>query len=134
MKGLPKGQREVRGFQHAEPLPASHWPLCVALFFFFLPPATPAVSYSVAIDTTTANHISTTRFVSDCTMGPLFCGITLREESIAGNHGISNWRTSWVTGLRTIWGFPRLDREVRERVYNPDLCCIFCFRSAFPVI
>lgn len=49
-------------------------------FFFFLPPAIPAVLYSVAIDTTTANHISTTRFVSDCTMGPLFCGITLREE------------------------------------------------------
>lgn len=36
-------------------------------------PAISVLSDSVAIDTILANHISTTRFVSDFTMNPLVC-------------------------------------------------------------
>lgn len=42
----------------------------------FISPAIPAVSDSVAIDTSIANHISTTRFVSDSTMSLLVCFLT----------------------------------------------------------
>lgn len=42
----------------------------------FIGPAISVVSDSVAIDTTTANHISTTRFVSDSTMNLLVCFLT----------------------------------------------------------
>lgn len=68
----------------------------------FISPAISVVPDSVAIDTTIANHISTTRFVSDSTMNLLVCILTSlqsHEEAIAGNHWHVKLNLRWVLTL-----------------------------------